>query len=407
MTISPLKIEIADGQATAPSGIDIRHLVFDAGDTHELKCNGLYMVARQLAAEHFAAGENAKLIFLREPSREVPADPIGVPMQVLQLSGRKLLGHRVTLDRALLDAVTAPSGQPILLHLHAARFPLLVPLILRLRRLRIPYAMTIHGRYSHLSHGGDTAKRRLSGLYLRLVERRVLEGAIFVQGVSRAECALIQGIAPRARVQFVPNAAYSSRFDGIPPAPHRTSPSRNFPIFGFLGRYEIEHKGLDLLIDGFAAYRRAGGTGRLELVGTGAARETIAARAGALGVSGSVSVQGPRFGADKLRSLVAWDYFVMPSRFEGVPIGALEAGLTGLPLIVSGETGLRDEVASSGAGIGIEALSADAVAKALLQSERQTAKDWVHMSAAAYETALSIGDWTRIASDLVALYRRA
>ena len=62
-----------------------------------------------------------------------------------------------------------PADQPLFFHIHAARQPMLLPVIMRLRKLRIPYAMTIHGRYSHLGDGGDSGKkRRLSGLYLRM-----------------------------------------------------------------------------------------------------------------------------------------------------------------------------------------------------------------------------------------------
>jgi glycosyltransferase involved in cell wall biosynthesis len=386
--------------------MDIRHLVFDMCASHELRANGVYNVARQLASEQIAAGETASIVFLREEGRDMPSDPGGPPMRVLGLRGRKVRGRRVGIDRAVLDAMVADARAPLFFHIHAARQPLLLPIVARLRKLGIPYAMTIHGLYSHVFDRHGRPMRRLSPHYLRLVERHVLQGARFVQGVSAAECALVRRIAPRARVELVPNAAYSSRLERRPAAPARNGPSAGFPVFGFLGRYEIEHKGLDLLIAGFAAYRGAGGTGRLELVGTGPAREKIVAHARTLGVAAHVAVDGPRYGADKARTLAAWDYFVMPSRFEGVPIGALEAGLAGLPLIVSAETGLREEVTSSGGGIGIVDLTPAAVAQALLDAQRCTAADWSRMSEAAYGLALAMGDWTRIAATLAGLYRR-
>jgi glycosyltransferase involved in cell wall biosynthesis len=384
------------------SKFEIRHLVFDMCAAHDLSANGVFHVARQLVAEQNAAGERAKIVFLREEGRDVPIEG---PIQVLLLKGRKLRGRRLNIDVSVLDEITAPADRPLFFHIHAARQPLLWPVILRLRKLSIPYAMTIHGRYSHLGDPSNRSHHRLSALYLQYVERHVLEGARFVQGVSTAECELISRIAPRARVVLVPNAAYSSRFEGRPPWPQRVAPSPSRPVFGFLGRYEIEHKGLDLLLEAFATYRREGGTGTLELVGTGPARETISARARQLELERFVIVDGPRFGVQKTQTLASWDYFIMPSRFEGMPIGGLEAGLAGLPLIVSGETGLREHVTSFGAGIGIDRLEPAAIACALFKAQGCGVNEWSAMSQRAHAMALAIGDWTNVAAELASLYR--
>jgi glycosyltransferase involved in cell wall biosynthesis len=291
--------------------------------------------------------------------------------------------------------------------MHAGREPLLLPVMLRLRKLGIPYAMTIHGRYSHLFDNSGRPTRQLPLLYLKHVERHVLEGAHFVQAVTLAESAIIKRIAPRARVVLISNAAYSSRFDGEPRALERVSPSPNFPVFGFLGRYEIEHKGLDLLVDGFAAYRQAGGKGRLELVGTGPKRDVVSALASERNVAEHVTVDGPRFGDEKARLLAQWDYFVAPSRFDVAPTGPLQGAFAGLPLIVSAETGLREEVQSFGAGVGIEQLDAGAIGKALLKAERCSAAEWAAMSTAARRMSVAIGDWTAVAAKLASLYRGA
>ncbi|MEM9356693.1 MAG: glycosyltransferase, partial [Pseudomonadota bacterium] len=124
-------------------------------------------------------------------------------------------------------------------------------------------------------------------------------------------------------------------------------------------------------------------------------------------ISDHVTADGPRFGDEKAKTLADWDYFVMPSRFEGVPIGALEAGLAGLPLIVSSETGLQDYVRMHDAGVGIEELTGKAIGEALLEAEARFPTDWSMMSDSAYEMALAIGDWTKISESLVNLYKVA
>jgi len=176
-------------------------------------------------------------------------------------------------------------------------------------------------------------------------------------------------------------------------------------VFGFLGRYAIEHKGLDVLVSGFAAYRKAGRKGSLELVGTGPSRDTLAAMARDLGVGEYVTLDGPRFGSEKARTLASWDYFVMSSRYEGIPIGALEAGLSGLPLILSAGTGLREQVVRFKAGFGIEALTTEGMARAFERAGNASAHEWSAMSAAAYRLGLSVGDWSSTAAQLMRLYQ--
>jgi glycosyltransferase involved in cell wall biosynthesis len=385
--------------------MDVRHIVIDTRYPLELRSNGTYLAAKNIAREQFSAGEDAKLIFLREAHRTICDEDDEHFVRVLTLAGRTVLGRRVSINTDVLDTITAGGSARIFFHIHGARNPALWSLILRLREKAIPYAMTIHGHYSHLFDRTDSVRRYLSAFYLRHVERHILERACFVQALTEAECKFIRRIAPRARVELVSNGAYSSRLEGKPPPPQRASPSANFPIFGYLGRYSVEHKGLDLLIAGFTRYRRAGGIGRLELVGTGSARDQIAAEVHKLGIAEFVDVCGPRFGEEKARTLAAWDYFVMPSRFEGVPLGAIEAALAGLPLIVTAETGLLRPVNNFGAGVAIESLSPEAILHSLLQAESLNAVQWAQMSDASYRMAVSIGDWTSIAAKLVSLYR--
>ena len=406
MNALPSSIEADPGPGASPrvSKMDIRHLVFDMSVSHDLKANGVYNVARQVAAEQTAAGETARLIFLREEGQAAPTEP-SLDLQVLPLEGRKVLGRRVSINADVLQAMTARRSGKTFFHIHTARQPLLLQITSYLRKLSIPYGITVHGRYSHAFDQHNKPAYRLTAFYLQHVERRVLEGARFVQGLNAAECNLIRSIAPRARVEHVSNAAYSSHFEGQPIRPARTSLSSHFPTFGYLGRYEIQHKGLDLLIAGFAAYRNAGGCGVLELVGSGPAREEIAAQAQTFGVAKYVTIDAPRFGAEKARALAAWDYFVMPSRFEGVPLGAIEAALAGLPLIVTAETGLLRPVKNFGAGVAIESLSPEAILHSLLQAESLNAVQRAQMSDASYRMAVSIGDWTSIAAKLVSLYR--
>ncbi|MGO8846970.1 MAG: glycosyltransferase family 4 protein [Methylocella sp.] len=393
-------------QRSAQEGsLNIRHLVIDPGDT-PLQANGLAIVARRLADEQMRAGHSVTLFYLLKTPLQETNGITDVPMHCLLMTGTKVGGRFVRLDAHVIDALMAEATDNTLFHIHHGRDPLLISITSEFRRRRIPYAMTIHGRYSHIFDQDNHVVRVLPALYLRFIERRVLEAACLVQAVTPAEQEIVRRIAPRAVCELIFNAAYSSRIDGIPQAPTRTSPSSRFPLFGFCGRYAIEHKGLDLLLGGFAEYRRAGGKGTLELVGPGLAREQLAALADSLSVGGCCQIGGPLFGENKKRALQTWDFFVLPSRFDVFPTAGLEAAILGLPLIASKSTGFADRIADAFSGFVIEDLSPHAVARALFLAERVRADEWAQMSRAAFNMAVTMGDWTAIAARLVNLYRR-
>ncbi|KRE02080.1 hypothetical protein ASE63_06800 [Bosea sp. Root381] len=383
--------------------LDIRHLIFDEADDHPSAANGLHQVARQLALEQLHAGDHSRLVFLAAPGRD-PEVPSGIPAQILPLRGRRILGRNIGLDQDVLDAVLADAGPSTVYHIHGVRQPLLLPIVRALRPRQIPYGITAHSRFAHIYSLDHKLERPKTAFYVRLVESFALKAARFVHALTPHEAEVVRRLVPGARVVLLPNAVYSSRLDGVPQAPTRLAPSAEFPIFGFFGRLAIEHKGLDLLIEGFARYRHAGGKGRLALFGSGQSHQQLAEMCAAANVADVSSIEGPRFGQEKLRTASEWDFYVAPSRFDHMPLALMEAGLMGLPLILSEGTGLLHQVEAAGAGLAIADLNAESVAEAMHAAEKIGPAQWRMLSESAYRVALSIGDWTAIAASLRDLY---
>jgi glycosyltransferase involved in cell wall biosynthesis len=236
-------------------------------------------------------------------------------------------------------------------------------------------------------------------------ERPVLEKAHFVHAVSDSEASIIRQVAPNARIEVVPNAAYSQRTGETPPRFTPRAFGKGPVRFGYVGRYAIEHKGLDILLNGFARYRARGGTGELELLGTGSARTEVMALSRALKLSESVRIGGGAFGEEKAAAFARWDYFIQTSRFEGSPVGVLEAALAGLPLIVTAGTGLQDEVDRLGAGFTISEATPAKVADALSAAEAADHAQRERMARRAHEMVVQLGNWSAIAGSLMRLYR--
>jgi glycosyltransferase involved in cell wall biosynthesis len=393
------------GNASAP--LDIRHLLIAPSGDDALEANGIYQVARALAEEQYAAGANARLVILRTSDTAVSPDAQYPPVEFVQVEGPKALGRTLALSHNALRVTTLGANGQTIFHIHTAREPILISLTRELCRRNMPYVVTVHGRYSHVFDDDGRLKHRLTALYVRTVERWALERARFVHAVTAAEHSIIRTLVPRANVIELPNAVFSSRKSGATDALQARRPSTEFPVFGFLGRYAINHKGLDLLLEGFAAYRRAGGKGRLELVGSGPERDTLLAHAAALCVRDSVTIGGPRYGPDKIRTIEGWDYFVSTSRFEGLPIAALEAAFLGVPLVVAPGTGLKERVVEWHAGIGIDRPEERAIAHAFREAEHIDPPEWQAMSKAVFALARSVGDWTAISRQMSDLYVRA
>jgi glycosyltransferase involved in cell wall biosynthesis len=389
--------------AVAALSLDVRHLIVPCSDAHPSQANGVHNVVRQIAREQMAAGARARIIFVA-PGKVPAIGDSDVPTEVLPATGTKIRGHVVRLNRNVLKTLLAGAGPNTIFHIHGGREPLLVDMTAGIRRAGVPYVITLHGRYSHVYDNAGRCQKRTTALYLAAVERSMLTKARFVQALSPFEQRIVGRIAPKARAEGVGNGAYSSRFDGTPQRPELRGPSVLFPHFAYCGRYEMWHKGLDLLLEGFAEYKAKGGRGFLTMIGSGD-RTELEKLASKLNLSESLDLRGPLFGDSRDVVLRKCDFFVMTSRFEGGPLAALEAALLGLPLLVTPGTGLGETVTGRRFGISIAEASADAVCKAMQQAEQIDANEWVEFSRLAYEFVVEDGNWTAITERLLALYR--
>lgn len=149
----------------------------------------------------------------------------------------------------------------------------------------------------------------------------------------------------------------------------------------FVGRLEIAHQGLDLLIDAWA--RVAGRIGgRLVLVGTGPDEDALRERAERHGVADRVVFAGWVSGEARYALVANARLAVVPSRVETSGIAAVEALACGTAVVASDVPGLR-EVVPHEAGVlvphvgehaaDVKALATALRAVALCEGLRETA----------------------------------
>ncbi len=119
-------------------------------------------------------------------------------------------------------------------------------------------------------------------------------------------------------------------------APHRADVRRVL----FAGRFE-EQKGTDVLCRALPHVALPNGTrGEITFMGHGAHQRIIEALAANAPAGWSVTVRGPVAGLEQ--AFPDYDVVVVPSRFEGLGLVAIEATLCGLPVVITDAPGLRE-----------------------------------------------------------------
>lgn len=294
--------------------------------------------------------------------------------------------------------------KPDLVHFHSVHIGPFIGLGKALRRRGVPYVVTAHGAFApgRLARVGPEVRA-----YVRLLEKPYLEGARFVHAVSHNDEEGLRSLGVRARVVVVPN--------GIDPAavPARVDSDllrRRFPVlqgkrvFLFLGRLDPVHKGLDLLLEAFAAARLP--EAALVLVGPDwrGSLARLREQARRLGLEERVVFAGPAFGEEKWAYLAGADVFVHPSRWEGFSFSVLEALAMGKPVLVSraADTG---EIGAYGAGVTVKP-RVDELSEALCAVGSLSPEELERMGRRARALVEERYGWRSIAARLTEAYQR-
>lgn len=202
----------------------------------------------------------------------------------------------------------------------------------------------------------------------------------------------IRAGSKRAHVDVVGNGVPSSAFD-VPLGRTRKD-------IVFLGRLEKEQKGLDLLLDAFAAIADRTDA-QLRIVGDGPDLAWMTGRIAELGIADRVDLVGRREGSEKYDELATAKVVAMPSRFETFGMVAIEAFAVGAP-VVAFEIPCLQEVVPSALGDRVPAFDVNALAKALLA---QLESDGSERELPRREFARRY-DWDTLAAQQGAIYAR-
>jgi glycogen(starch) synthase len=277
--------------------------------------------------------------------------------------------------------------QPDLVHINTMGPSLVFHLETSSTSAAPPVLFTLH---NHLAATIDPRRTALG---------KLLGTAAWVTAVSSAALAearaAIPAIAPRSSVIY--NGV-------IPPVAIAAPLPFDPPRLLCLGRL-LPQKGFDLALRALAVLRPRWPEARLLVAGDGPARADLEQGAAALGLRDAVEFAGWVAPHEVAALLNAAAVVLMPSRWEGLPLVALEAALMARPVVATRVGGLPEVILHGETGLLVDAEDGAALAAAIeeLLANPQRA---TRLGEAAQVRAAEVFGWERCVDAYDALYRR-
>ncbi|MEM7657086.1 MAG: glycosyltransferase [Bacteroidota bacterium] len=370
----------------------IIHLVL--GKARLDRMNGVNKVAHNLAVHQHRNGHEVAIWGIT-PTPDHPGGKRPYTLELFQAAK-----HPFGVDRQLKRALQQLQETDACVHLHGGFIPVFYRVSRLLRAYRIPYVVCPHGALTPGAWEKSPWKKRV---YFRLFESHLLKHAHTVQFLGRMQYDYVDQLVKVKGKALIPN--------GQNPEELMFSNTEMLKpwelVFSYLGRIDIVGKGLDVLVEGYAHYVRAGGRGFLWLIGDSDERPELEAMVKELGLASKVRFWGARFGEEKLSILANSQLFILNSRHEGLPTGVLEAAGIGLPCLLSTETNLAEDFAQHQAGIHLTINNATHIHYALENAETLwKSGELSNMGTRAKQLVAVKYNWDRIAQQTISMYQQ-
>ncbi len=301
------------------------------------------------------------------------------------------------LDPSLMMAIEQ-CKEPVLFHIHGALIREFYLITKILQEKNIAYVYTPHGAFNEVALRKNNWVKKW---YIDSYEKFILKNAKKVHFLGKSEFDHISKIVQLDNKIIIPNGQCLQELD----FKFQELQQNIHPVFGFCGRLDSYYKGLDLLIESFAAYVNNQGNGILWLIGDSTERKNLEQKVIAHNISNRVVFYGAKYGDEKLNLIANMDVFVHPSRSEGSPTAVLEAAALARPLLVSTGTNVGELVDKYNCGIHIKELNTESISKALHDFEKLYHQNILKQQGENATVMVKENfDWIRIAQQLSEVY---
>lgn len=294
-----------------------------------------------------------------------------------------------------LKELPAPFDTPDLVVFHEVYKGPYLSISATLRKHKIPYVILPHGSLTMMAQRKKWAKKLVANI---LFFDRFINNAKAIQFLSQHELETARnasmGFIGTNGIQLSSTGKESFRDTGIQCV--------------HIGRMDIYHKGLDLLLTAIGLQRsflEEKGV-QIHLFGPGNAdSKTILQKLiEDLQIGEIVQLHDGVIGEEKEKILLSADIYVQTSRFEGMPVSLQEALSYGLPCLVTEGTNVGGLIDKYDAGW-VSATDAQSVAEALtlMLQERHL---WSEKSTNAIRLVEENFLWDKVAADVLREYKR-
>lgn len=287
-----------------------------------------------------------------------------------------------------------PFNNPDLVIIHGIYIPFYARIVKYLVRNNIPYILVPHGSLSRSAQKIKPLKKIIGNF---IVFNRIINNAIAIQYLSEEE--------KNTSVAKKGYGFIGSNGINVNPIEKNFSIQDQLKII-YIGRIDPFHKGLDILLEACNLIKEDLRKNCISLSIYGPDHEGGKAKVTKLintyGIQDIVSLNDGIFGEQKKSLLLNSDIFIQTSRFEGQPLGVMEALAYGLPVIVTPGTNMSDDVSKHRCGWTTE-LSAEDISKTIIKAYNEQ-KKLSSFSKNALEYIKNNFEWRKVSRDTVSKY---
>lgn len=245
-----------------------------------------------------------------------------------------------TCEKKISD-LSAPFNKPDLVVFHEIYYPVYLSYSRELRKRNIPYIIIPHGGLTKDAQNIKKLKKQIAN---PLLFNRFIYGAKAVQCLSQFEL----DATKKHNTKFVAT-------NGIAVPKTKKASFNNEKIqFVYIGRIAVYHKGLDILLEAVNYIKEYLEEKKCVFSIYGPSEESQYEKMKSMldqhRLHNIVKLHPAVSGEEKEKVLLDADIFIQTSRFEGMPMGILEAQSYGVPCLVTKGTTLGDFITQYASG---------------------------------------------------------